>query len=170
MSEMANVDFGQFAISNQPSFHFPYIYTALGYPALTQQWVRRTMDELFSSRPDGLPGDEDNGSLCAWYVFGAMGFYPLSPGVPEYVLGTPYFKKMTVHLENGKHIVIEAADNTAEHKYVSGVQLNGESVSRLYLTHEELANGGVLAFEMSTQPPAEVCDLEKLPYAMAKNK
>jgi len=170
MSEMANVDFGQFAISNQPSFHFPYIYTALGYPALTQQWVRRTMDELFSSRPDGLPGDEDNGSLCAWYVFGAMGFYPLSPGVPEYVLGTPYFKKMTVHLENGKHIVIEAADNKAEHKYVSGVQLNGESVSRLYLTHEELANGGVLAFEMSTQAPAEVSDLEKLPYAMAKNK
>ncbi|WP_018757394.1 GH92 family glycosyl hydrolase [Paenibacillus terrigena] len=170
MSEMANVDFGQFAISNQPSFHFPYIYTALGYPALTQQWVRRTMDELFSSRPDGLPGDEDNGSLCAWYVFGAMGFYPLSPGVPEYVLGTPYFKKMTVHLESGKQIVIEAEDNTAEHKYVSGVQLNGESVSRLYLTHEELANGGVLAFEMSTQAPAEVSDLKKLPYAMAKNK
>ncbi|MDQ8736462.1 GH92 family glycosyl hydrolase [Paenibacillus sp. LHD-38] len=170
MSEMANVDFGQFAISNQPSFHFPYIYTALGYPALTQHWVRRTMDELFSSRPDGLPGDEDNGSLCAWYVFGAMGFYPLSPGVPEYVLGTPYFKKMTVHLENGKQIVIEASNYADDRKYVSSVLFNGESISKLYLNHEELANGGVLAFDMSNQPTAEVSELDKLPYAMSKNK
>ncbi|OPA74587.1 alpha-mannosidase [Paenibacillus selenitireducens] len=169
MSEMAMIDFGQFAISNQPSFHFPYIYTALGYPALTQHWVRKTMDELFSSHPNGLPGDEDNGSLCAWYVFGAMGFYPLTPGVPEYVLGTPYFKKMTVHLENGQQIHIEAPNNADDHKYVSGVQMNEKSVANLYLTHDQLVNGGTIRFEMSSEPPAEVSDIAKLPYAMSKN-
>lgn len=170
MSEMAMIDFGQFAISNQPSFHFPYIYTALGYPALTQHWVRKTMDELFSSQSDGLPGDEDNGSLCAWYVFGAMGFYPLTPGVPEYVLGTPYFKKMTVHLENGQQIVIEAPGNADDQKYVTGVQMNDVSIQNLYLTHDQLVNGGTILFEMSSEPPAEVSDMAKLPYAMSKNK
>ncbi|MCG7409146.1 GH92 family glycosyl hydrolase [Paenibacillus sp. ACRRX] len=168
MSEMAMIDFGQFAISNQPSFHFPYIYTALGYPALTQQWVRKTMDELFSSRPDGLPGDEDNGSLCGWYVFGAMGLYPLSPGVPEYVIGTPYFDKMTVHLESGKQIVIQADNNSADNKYVAGVKLNGTDVEKLYFTHEQLTAGGTIQFSMSDKAQAEVAEIEKLPYSMSK--
>ncbi|WP_028593733.1 GH92 family glycosyl hydrolase [Paenibacillus assamensis] len=168
MSEMAAVDFGQFAISNQPSFHIPYIYTALGYPALTQYWVRKTMDELFSSRPDGLPGDEDNGSLTGWYVFGAMGLYPLSPGVPEYVIGIPLFKKMTVNLENGKQLVIHADNHSDAAKYVSGVEMNGEVVSNLYLSHELVKNGGELRFNMTETAPTVSYDESALPYAMSR--
>ncbi|TDL56141.1 glycoside hydrolase family 92 protein [Paenibacillus dendritiformis] len=168
MSELAAIDFGQFAISNQPSFHFPYIYAALGYPSLTQHWVRKTMDELFSARPDGLPGDEDNGSLSGWYVFGAMGFYPLSPGVPEYVLGTPLFQRMTVHLEDGKKLVIEAGNNSAANKYVAGVQLNGDPVEKLYVTHDQMMAGGTLSFEMTDAPGADNYDEAALPYSMSK--
>lgn len=168
MSEMALVDFGQFAISNQPSFHIPYIYTALGYPALTQYWVRKTMDELFSANPDGYPGDEDNGSLAAWYVFGAMGLYPLSPGVPQYVVGSPLFKRMTLHLENGKDIVIEANHETEGSTYVSGIQYNNAEMSKLYVTHEELANGATLQFQL-TETPQEISYSEAdLPYAMSR--
>ncbi|TQR44481.1 GH92 family glycosyl hydrolase [Paenibacillus popilliae] len=168
MSEMAAIDFGQFAISNQPSFHIPYVYTALGYPSLTQYWVRKTMDELFSAQPDGLPGDEDNGSLTAWYVFGAMGIFPLTPGVPQYVLGTPMFKKMTVNLDNGKQIVIEAPNNSSETKYVAGVQINGEHVSNLYINHEQLKNGASLSFTMAAEPQQQQYEETALPYAMSR--
>ncbi|MGZ9583965.1 GH92 family glycosyl hydrolase [Paenibacillus marinisediminis] len=169
MSEMAAVDFGQFAISNQPSFHIPYVYTALGYPSLTQYWVRKTMNELFSARPDGLPGDEDNGSLAAWYIFGAMGLYPLSPGVPQYVAGTPLFKRMTVHLEEGKDLIIEAANTSDANQYVAGLQLDGSAVGALYVSHERIAAGCTLSFDMTDQPAADVADEAALPYAMSRN-
>lgn len=168
MSEMALVDFGQFAISNQPSFHIPYIYTALGYPALTQYWVRKTMDELFSANPDGFPGDEDNGSLAAWYVFGAMGLYPLSPGVPQYVVGSPLFKRMTLHLENGKDIVIEASRESEASTYVSSIEYNNAAMSKLYVTHEELTEGATLQFKLTDAPQQISYSEEDLPYAMSR--
>ncbi|MDZ7543817.1 glycoside hydrolase family 92 protein, partial [Clostridium perfringens] len=132
------------------------VYTALGYPALTQYWVRKTRNELFSARPDGLPGDEDNGSLAAWYIFGAMGLYPLSPGVPQYVAGTPLFKRMTVHLEDGKDLVIEAANTSDANQYVAGLQLDSAAVNTLYVSHEQIAAGCTLSFDMTDQPAAEV--------------
>lgn len=169
MSEMAAVDFGQFAISNQPSFHTPYIYTALGYPTETQYWVRKTMEELFSFEPDGFPGDEDNGSMSAWYLFSAMGLYPLTPGVPEYVTGSPLFTKVKLHIEGGKTFEIEAEGADTDCIYAHDKTLNGEAHAPLFLTHEQVAAGGKLTFTMSDKPVATVTDEALLPYSMSKS-
>lgn len=168
MSEMAAIDFGQFAISNQPSFHIPYIYTALGYPERAQQWVRKTMNELFSYKQDGLPGDEDNGSMAAWYIFGALGFYPLCPGVPEYVLGTPMFAKATVKLGNGNELVVKAEGNVKQDCYVQDVELNGDAHSRLYFTHNELMQGGSITFAVGDKPVVRQYGADAFPYSLTK--
>ncbi|WP_338118529.1 GH92 family glycosyl hydrolase [Paenibacillus qinlingensis] len=167
MSEMASINFGQFAISNQPSFHIPYLFAAAGSPAGTQYWVRKTAKELFSSAPDGLPGDEDNGSLCAWYIFASMGMYPLCPGVPEYVIGSPMFDRMTLHLENGKQIVIEAANNAASHCYVQSVQVNNEPHQPLFMTHDQLIDGAFIQFAMTDTPQVTHVEDKNLPYSMS---
>lgn len=167
MTEMAAIDFGQFALCNQPSFHIPYLYTAIGYPAGAQYWVRRAMEELFSAGPDGFPGDEDNGSMSAWYVFGALGMYPLCPGVPEYVIGSPLFARVCIHLENGKQIRIEAADNSLDNKYVRSTRLNGDLHPRLYFTHEELAAGADIRFEMCDAPSEQPYPASALPYSLS---
>jgi predicted alpha-1,2-mannosidase len=168
MSEMAAVDFGQFAISNQPSFHIPYIYTALGYPAETQYWVRRTLETLFSPRPDGLPGDEDNGSMAAWYLFSAIGMYPLCPGVPEYVLTSPLFSRVTLHLPGGRRFVIEAEQAGENRVYIGEVRLNGAAHDALYLTHEQLMAGGTLSVKMTELPAQRRYSDEQLPYSMSR--
>ena len=171
MTEMALAGLGQFAINNQPSFHIPYIFTALGYPQLTRYWVRKTLEEKFSDAADGLPGDEDNGSLCAWYLFGAMGLYPLTPGTPEYVLGSPLFHKMTIQLENGKQLVIEAIDQHSDHKYVKEIRWNQRTYKKLYLTHEQLSEGGHLLFIMDDKEPEERdYAVHELPYSMSEGK
>lgn len=166
MSEMAAIPFGQFAISNQPSFHIPYLFAAVGDPASTQYGVRRAAEELFSSSPEGLPGDEDNGSLSAWYVFACMGMYPLCPGVPEYVIGSPMFERMTIQLENGKSIVIAADSQPEGRPYVRSVQVNGESHRKLYVTHEQLMNGARIDFALSDTPHQAYIKDEDLPYSM----
>jgi predicted alpha-1,2-mannosidase len=167
MSEMASINFGQFAISNQPSFHIPYLFAAVGSPAGTQYWVRKTAEELFSSAPDGLPGDEDNGSLCAWYIFACMGMYPLCPGVPECVIGSPMFERMTLHLENGKQIVIEADHNAANHPYVQSVQVNNEPHLPLFFAHDQLMDGALIQFGMSDTPKDTNVESKDLPYSMS---
>ncbi|UKS25446.1 GH92 family glycosyl hydrolase [Paenibacillus sp. HWE-109] len=168
MSEMAATDLGQFAISNQPSFHIPYIYTALGSPAGTQCWVRKTLEEQFSAHPDGLPGDEDNGSLSAWYIFGAIGLFPLCPGVPEYVLGSPLFRRVTLHLANGKSFVIEAEQQSRDNKYVADSWVNGEATDALYVTHEQILAGGVLKFQMTDTPTSKTYAHADLPYSLSR--
>ncbi|MDF2962851.1 MAG: alpha 2-mannosidase [Paenibacillus sp.] len=168
MSEMASIDFGQFAISNQPSFHIPYIFAAIGYPSETQYWVRKAMDELFSYRPDGLPGDEDNGSLGAWYIFGAMGLYPLCPGVPEYVIGSPLFKRMVIYLENGAELVIEAANNSETNPFVESVRINGENHQPLFVTHDRLLSGGCIQFKMTSAPVPNRYEEIDLPFSLSK--
>lgn len=167
MSEMAMVDFGQFAISNQPSFHIPYIYTALGEPHKTQYWVRKAMRELFSSEADGFPGDEDNGSLAAWYLFGAIGLYPLTPGVPEYVLGCPAFNRITLRLDNGKHVMIEA-EGDPNRVYAEQIQLNGMNHENLYLTHEQVVDGGTMRFKRSDRPVLREYADSQLPFSMSR--
>ncbi|MDR6550611.1 GH92 family glycosyl hydrolase [Paenibacillus qinlingensis] len=168
MSEMASINFGQFAISNQPSFHIPYLFAAVGSPARTQFWVRKTAEELFSSAPDGLPGDEDNGSLCAWYIFACMGMYPLCPGVPEYVIGSPMFERMTLHLENGKQIVIEADHNAQSHRYVESVHVNKQRHLSLFFSHDQLMNGAVIQFAMSDTPTNTEVENRHWPYSMSR--
>lgn len=168
MSEMAAVDFGQFAISNQPSFHIPYIFTAIGYPSATQYWVRKTLEELFSSQIDGLPGDEDNGSLSAWYIFGALGLYPLCPGTPEYVLGSPLFKRAVVTLENGERLIIEAENNSFENKYVESVLVNENNYGKLAIGHKVLTAGGTIRFNMTDKPTDKAYGHEELPFSLSK--
>lgn len=169
MSEMASIDFGQFAISNQPSFHIPYLFAAIGAPAKTQYWVRKTAEELFDATSEGLPGDEDNGSLCAWYIFASMGMYPLCPGVPEYVIGSPLFERMIIQLENGKQVIIETNGATEGKPYVKNIRLNNEPHSQLYLSHDKLRNGAHIRFELMDVPVDWNNDRkdEDLPFSMS---
>src|SRR5690606_4025581 len=121
----------------------------------TQYWARETMDKLYSAKPDGYCGDEDNGQTSAWYVFSAMGFYPVTPGVDQYVLGSPLFKKVTINLENGKKVVINADNNGPENRYVQSLTLNGKNYSKNWISHSGLQNGAVLNFQMSDVPNKE---------------
>jgi putative alpha-1,2-mannosidase len=122
---------------------------------------------LFDSTPEGLPGDEDNGSLSAWYIFAAMGIYPLCPGVPEYVLGSPLFDRLTLNLESGKQIVIEASNNGKENRYVRSVSLNGLSHPKLYVTHDQLMDGCVIGFQMSDNAGEDDIEDENLPFSLS---
>ncbi|KAA6307406.1 hypothetical protein EZS27_040924 [termite gut metagenome] len=110
---------GNYAHGNQPVQHAIYLYNYSGEPWKAQYWVREVMDKLYTPAPDGYCGDEDNGQTSAWYVFSAMGFYPVCPGANEYVLGSPLFKSMTLHLENGKQVTLNAENNSKANRYVA---------------------------------------------------
>lgn len=146
--EMQNADMGQYAHLNEPMHHVPYLY-AFGQPWKTQAIVRRIMDKLYKPTPDGYCGDEDNGQMSAWYVFSAMGFYPLSPVSNEYVLGSPIFEKAEVKLPNGKIFKVEAPGNNRSTVYVSDIRLNGVLYNRYTLTYDTLLNGATLRFGMT---------------------
>jgi predicted alpha-1,2-mannosidase len=165
--EMQIMNMGQYAHGNQPIQHMPYLYQYTAQPHKTAYWVRQIMNRLYKATPDGYCGDEDNGQTSAWYVFSAMGFYPVCPGSNEYVLGTPYFKSMSILLENGRQIKIEAPANSPEFMYTKNIQFNGRPISRA-VAHEELTKGGRFFFEMSKQIPATM-DISnvKLPYSFS---
>lgn len=150
--EMQIANMGQYAHGNQPIQHMIYLYNYGGAPWKTQQWVRETMNRMYQATPDGYCGDEDNGQTSAWYVFSAMGFYPVTPAVDQYVLGAPLFKKVTLKLENGKEIVIQAPENSDANRYVKSLQINGKNYSKNWLSHSELQKGAVLNFNMTNQP------------------
>lgn len=150
MTEMAAVDFGQYAHSNQPVHHVLYLYTAAGKPWKTQYWVRRVLDELYS--PDVQPGDEDNGEMSSWYILSALGIYPLCPGRPRYVLGSPLFKRATVRLKGGKPFIVESEGNGADRCYVHDVTVDGEKHSNLWIGHETIASGCTLRFVLGADP------------------
>lgn len=150
--EMQIMNMGQYAHGNQPIQHMIYLYNYAGQPWKTQYWVREAMDRLYKPTPDGYCGDEDNGQTSAWYVFSAMGFYPVCPGVDQYVMGAPLFKKVTVNLENGKQLVINAAANNDRNRYVQSVQWNGKEHPKNWVSHSELMKGGVLNFGMGAEP------------------
>jgi len=150
--EMQIANMGQYAHGNQPIQHMIYLYNYGGAPWKTQYWVRETMNRMYSATPDGYCGDEDNGQTSAWYVFSSMGFYPVTPAVNEYVLGAPLFKKVTLNLENGKTIVINAPKNSDENRYVNALKINGKPYSKNWLNHMDLQKGAVLDFDMSATP------------------
>jgi predicted alpha-1,2-mannosidase len=141
MSEMAAVDFGQYAQSNQPSHHILYIFTIAGRQDRTAYWTRRVMDDLYT--PDLFPGDEDTGSMAAWYVLSSLGFYPLCPGKPEYILGAPLFSRATVHLSNSKTLIVE---NAYKGGRVVKTDLNGKPLLGGTILHGEVTGGGRLHF------------------------
>jgi predicted alpha-1,2-mannosidase len=150
--EMQIMNMGQYAHGNQPIQHMIYLYNYSGEPWKTQYWTREAMNRLYKPTPDGYCGDEDNGQTSAWYVFSALGFYPVCPGTDQYVLGAPLFKKVTVTLDGGKQLVINAPSNSANNRYVQSVSVNGKNWTNNWLNHFELKKGGTLNFNMSRTP------------------
>lgn len=150
--EMQIANMGQYAHGNQPIQHMIYLYNYAGQPWKTQYWVRQVMDRLYHSGADGYCGDEDNGQTSAWYVFSAMGFYPVCPGTDQYVLGAPLFPKMTVTLQNGKKFVIEAPGNSKTNVYTQNVTLNGKPLNANWISHSAIQQGGVMKVSMGASP------------------
>ena len=153
--EMQIMNMGNYAHGNQPIQHMIYLYNYAGQPWKTQYWAREVMDRLYTPHPDGYCGDEDNGQTSAWYVFSSMGFYPVAPATPEYVVGAPLFKKITVDLENGNKIEITAPENSPEKRYVQSIQMNGETYGKNYFSYEKLQKGASIRFEMDHVPNKE---------------
>ena len=150
--EMQIMNMGQYAHGNQPIQHMIYLYNYAGEPWKTQYWVREAMNRLYKPTPDGYCGDEDNGQTSAWYIFSAMGFYPVCPATDQYVIGTPLFKKMTLTFGNGKQLVINAPNSSDANRYIQSVQLNGKAWDKNWLNHSELQKGGTLNFTISASP------------------
>jgi predicted alpha-1,2-mannosidase len=148
MSEMAAVPFGQYAHSNQPVHHLLYIFAHAGRPDLTQLWVRKVMQSLYT--PDTFAGDEDTGSMSAWFVLSALGFYPVCPGKPEYTLGSPLFTRAVVHVPGGVTFNVEAPGNTPSTLFVRRTSLDGQDVTNNLLSHAAIMKGGTLRFEMTS--------------------
>ena len=140
---------GQYAHGNEPSHHMAYLYNFVNKPHKTQEKVRQIMTELYSNEPNGIPGNEDCGQMSAWYVFSALGFYPVTPGSNEYIIGSPIVKSATINLENGNTFSINAPKNNRRSYYVNDVTLNGEKLEQSYINHNDIVNGGVLDFSMS---------------------
>ena len=150
--EMTVMNMGNYAHGNQPIQHMIYMYNYAGQPWKAQYWLRQVMNRMYTPGSDGYCGDEDNGQTSAWYVFSALGFYPVCPGTDEYVLGAPLFKKATLHLENGRSLVIDAANNSSENMYIESLRLDGNEYTKNYVKHEDLLKGGVLKFDMGNKP------------------
>ncbi|MCL7989445.1 GH92 family glycosyl hydrolase [Sphingobacterium sp. lm-10] len=152
MREMQIMNMGQYAHGNQPIQHMPYLYNYGAEPWKSQYWVREIMDRLYLPTPDGYCGDEDNGQTSAWYVYSSLGFYPVAPGTNQYALGSPQFKKVTLHLENGKKVVITAANQQKENVYVNSLKVNGKKYTKNYLDIPTLQKGAKLSFDMAPEP------------------
>ena len=168
MTEMVAGEMGQYAHGNQPVHHLIYLYNYVRQPWKTQYWTREVLNRLYGPGQDGLCGDEDNGQMSAWYIFSALGFYPVNPGVPEYVLGAPLFTKATVQLPNGKVLLIEAPNNSDANRYVQAISLNGEAHANNWISHQALSEGGSLRFEMGPDPnEAWGSQPEALPYSLS---
>ncbi|MFT3920104.1 GH92 family glycosyl hydrolase [Cloacibacterium sp.] len=153
--EMQIMNMGNYAHGNQPIQHMIYLYNYAGEPWKTQKWVREVMNKLYTPTPDGYCGDEDNGQTSAWYVFSAMGFYPVTPGSGQYVIGAPLFKKVTITLESGKQIIINAPENSEINKYIQSAKFNEKNYTKNWLSHEELMKGAKINFKMGPKPNEE---------------
>ena len=169
--EMQIMNMGNYAHGNQPIQHMIYLYGYSGEPWKTQYWIRQTMQRMYNANPDGYCGDEDNGQTSAWYVFSAMGFYPVCPGAGEYVLGAPYFDEMTLHLENGRNVSIKANGNTDDNCYVNSLTLNGKPYSKNYIKRSDLMQGAQFVYNMSAKPNYSRGTAESdAPYSFSKTK
>ena len=169
--EMQIMNMGQYAHGNQPIQHMIYLYNYAGQPWKTQARVHEVLKKLYKPTPDGYCGDEDNGQTSAWYVFSAMGFYPVCPGTDQYVLGSPLFKKLTVNLENGKKLVINAPAANDKNIYVQSLQMNGASHSKNWVSHFDLLKGGTLNFTMGATPnKTRGTKEEDAPYSLSAEK
>ena len=169
--EMQIMNMGNYAHGNQPIQHMIYLYNYAGEPWKAQYWLRQVMDRMYTPTPDGYCGDEDNGQTSAWYVFSALGFYPVAPGTTQYVLGAPLFKKATLHFENGKSLVVNAPENSDKNIYIESMSFNGKNYTKNYLEHFELLKGGVLDIKMGDEPNMNRgVSPEDFPYSFSVNE
>ena len=169
--EMQIMNMGNYAHGNQPIQHMIYLYNYAGQPWKTQYRVREVLDKLYNYTPDGYCGDEDNGQTSAWYVFSAMGFYPVTPGSGEYVFGSPLFDRVTLKFENGKKLVIRSQENSRENIYVKYIKFNGKPIPENFITHSDILRGGTLIFGMSPDPELSRGTGEKaFPYSMSTKR
>ncbi|OOV29492.1 alpha-mannosidase [Flavobacterium sp. LM5] len=169
--EMQIMNMGQYAHGNQPIQHLIYLYNYSGQPWKTQFWSREVMNRMYKPTPDGYCGDEDNGQTSAWYVFSALGFYPVCPGSDEYVLGAPLFNKASIEFENGKVLTINAPENSDENKYVKTLQWDQKEYDKNYLNHFDLLKGGALHFDMTATPDQKRGTTPaSFPYSYSLNK
>ena len=164
--EMQIMDMGNYAHGNQPIQHMIYLYDYAAEPWKTQHWVRRVMDKFYSDRPDGYCGDEDNGQTSAWYVFSALGFYPVTPALGQYAIGTPYFREVRLRLPEGRELLIKASET--KHPYIQSVQFNGKSWDKTYLDYAELLKGGTLSFTLGDQPSRWGTQPDARPYSFSR--
>jgi predicted alpha-1,2-mannosidase len=146
---------GQYAHGNEPSHHAAYLYNYVGKAYKTQEIVRHIINNLYSSKPDGLCGNEDCGQMSAWYVFSAMGFYPVCPGSNQYIIGSPVFDEININLENGNQFTIKAKNQKSDNKYIKSAKLNGKDYTKSYITYDDIKNGGILEFVMDSKPNKE---------------
>ena len=169
--EMQIMNMGNYAHGNQPIQHMIYLYNYSGVPWKAQYHVRQVMDKMYTPAPDGYCGDEDNGQTSAWYVFSALGFYPVCPGSGQYVLGSPIFPKATIHLENGKKVEISSVNNQKENVYVKALKVNGKNYTRNYLEIDAIRKGMKLNFLMDYTPNStRGISQSDLPYSFSKGK
>lgn len=169
MKEMELAGMGQYAHGNQPIQHLIYLYSYAGQPWKTQYWARRITEKLYNSSERGYPGDEDQGGMSSWYVLSALGIYSVCPGTDEYVIGSPVFEKATITLENGKTFVIEAHNNSKANVYIRSATLNGSPLNRNYIRYGDMANGGVIRFEMGDKPDmTRATGKEAAPFSLSK--
>lgn len=150
--EMQVMNVGNYAHGNQPVQHMIYLYNYAGTPWKAQMRLRQVMDKFYAPTPDGYCGDEDNGQTSAWYVFSALGFYPVCPGSGQYVLGSPLFRKAVIHLENGSDVTINAPENNAVNLYIDELTVDGKKYEKNYLEHDNLLRGAKMDFRMSDKP------------------
>ena len=167
--EMTVMNMGNYAHGNQPIQHMIYMYDYAGQPWKAQYWLREVMNRMYTPAPDAYCGDEDNGQTSAWYVFSALGFYPVCPGTDQYIMGAPLFKKATIHLENGKDVVINAPENSDKNIYIDQMSVNGANYTKNYLSHKELMKGSVIDIKMSATPNKQRGVNEAdMPYSFSK--
>lgn len=166
--EMQIMDMGNYAHGNQPIQHMIYLYNYAGRPDKAQYWIRQVMNRLYSSAPDGYCGDEDNGQTSAWYVFSALGFYPVTPASDEYVIGVPYFRSVKLHLPNGRSTTI-TADHPLE-TYIQSVERNGTPYAKTYVKYEDLLAGGNYHFQLGSVPSRWGQAPEGRPYSFSREQ
>ncbi|MEQ9219720.1 MAG: GH92 family glycosyl hydrolase [Cyclobacteriaceae bacterium] len=168
--EMQIMNMGNYAHGNQPIQHMIYLYNHAGEPWKAQEKIREVMTKLYAPTPDGYCGDEDNGQTSAWYVFSSLGFYPVTPGTTQYVIGSPLFKEVTMTLEDGKEFLIKAPENSNKNVFVENLMLNGVERTKTWIDHFDIQQGGTLHFEMSEQPnEAWGSGEDDAPYSMTGN-
>lgn len=171
MREMQEANMGQYAHGNQPIQHMIYLYSYAGQAWKTQYWVREVMERLYNSTENGYPGDEDQGQTSSWYVMSALGFYSVTPGTDQYVLGSPIFQKATINLENGNSFTILAEGNNKKNIYIQKAELNKKPYSKNFIKHSDIINGGLLKFKMDDTPNKyRGKDKEDKPFSVSLQK